>query len=146
MAEKKGEGRATHTACAAAELEAQQAELDLAQLKLDNGIAPERPAESMDADMNDCDEEAVSALTASLDRWRVSAIALSFPGLSSPRARQLTGDMSSGVTLDFVIDTAANTTISGRIAGPTSKGGLELTQVGQIVVAWAPAAHRWSDL
>ena len=37
------------------------------------------------------------------------------------------------MTLDFVVDTAANTnTINAQVAGPTSQGGLELTQVGSI--------------
>jgi len=64
------------------------------------------------------------------------AVALSLPTLSTPaqKQRQLLGDESAmGVTLDFVLDTAANTnTISAEVAGPTSQGGLELTPVGSI--------------
>ena len=38
---------------------------------------------------------------------------------------------TSGITLDFVLDTAANTnTINQQVAGPTSKGGLDLQTVG----------------
>ena len=41
--------------------------------------------------------------------------------------------VETGVTLDFVLDTAANTnTINAQVAGPTSQGGLELEQVGAI--------------
>ena len=77
------------------------------------------------------------ALTSSL-RWigPYPAIALSFPELSSPaqKARQLSGDSTaSGVTLDFLLDTGANTnTVSASVAAPTSQGGLELTQVGTV--------------
>jgi hypothetical protein len=64
------------------------------------------------------------------------AVALSFPMLSSPaqKARQLRGEATViGVTLDFIVDTAANAnTISAQVAGPTVQGGLELQQVGSL--------------
>ena len=97
----------------------------------DNAAAAERQ------DAEPAGEDAVMALKAPL-RWlgAYPAISLSFPALTSPaqKARQLSGDASaSGVTLDFVLDTAANTnTISAQVAGPTSQGGLELTQVGSV--------------
>ena len=76
------------------------------------------------------------ALSAPL-RWigPYPAVALSFPALASPaqKARLLTNPNQAanlGVTLDFVIDTAANTnTISAQVAGPTGAGGLELQQI-----------------
>ena len=77
----------------------------------------------------------VAALT---QRWLgpYPALALSLPDLSSPaqKAKQLAGDYTAkGVTLDFVLDTASNTnTINAQVAGPTSQGGLELTQVGSV--------------
>lgn len=82
-------------------------------------------------------EEGAMALRSPL-RWigPYPAIALSLPQCSSPaqKARQLTGGGdTSGVTLDFVLDTAANTnTINAQVASPTSQGGLELTQVGSV--------------
>ena len=79
------------------------------------------------------------ALSAPL-RWigPYPAVALSFPALASPaqKARLLTNPNEAanlGITLDFVIDTAANTnTISAQVAGPTGAGGLELQQVGRV--------------
>lgn len=88
---------------------------------------------------SDDDEEAM-ALRAPL-RWLgpYPGVALSLPDATSPaqKARLLTNpaDVSAlgGVTLDFVLDTAANTnTISGQVAGPTGQGGLELDQVGSV--------------
>ena len=115
---------------------AEQAELEAEQLEIEaNALRPEDEIQASPV-AEEVDEE-VMALRAPL-RWigPYPALALSFPGLSSPaqKARQLSGDASaSGVTLDFVLDTAANTnTINAQVAGPTSQGGLELDQCGAI--------------
>ena len=118
-----------------AELEAERAALELEQKLLSRPSPPRRPVN--EPKVEDASEETM-ALRAPL-RWigPYPALALSLPELSTPaqKARVLTGadGPTSGVTLDFVVDTAANTnTISAQVAGPTSAGGLELEQVGDI--------------
>ena len=118
-----------------AELEAQQLELEAAKLRSELPPQPLPPPAPPPAP-SPADAEPM-ALVAPL-RWLgpYPAIALSLPDLQSPgqKARMLAGDASAmGVTLDFVVDTAANTnTISAQVAGPTSQGGLELTQIGTV--------------
>jgi len=134
---KKAEAERLAVLAERAALEAEKAELEVQQMRIDTGYEPATAAAS-DPD-NDADAEPM-ALKAPL-RWIggvYPAVALSFPALSTPaqKARQLTGDAGGtafGVTLDFVVDTAANTnTVSAEVAGPTSQGGLDLTQVGAI--------------
>ena len=119
-----------------AELEAERATLELEQKKLLS--RPSTPAVDSKPAPEEVDNDEPMALCAPL-RWLgpYPALALSLPELSTPaqKMRVLTGadGPTSGVTLDFVIDTAANTnTISAQVAGPTSQGGLELTQVGNV--------------
>ena len=121
-------------------LEAEMAALEVEALKADllalKDDDPD-PLATEQLTQESADAEGPMALRSRL-RWigPYPALALSFPSLLSPsqKARQLTGDLAaSGVTLDFVVDTAANTnTISAEVAGPTSQGGLELQQVGSI--------------
>ena len=115
-----------------AAIEAEQAELQAQQLRLENP-ATEIPSTSAPV----VDDEPM-ALRSPL-RWIggvYPGVALSFPMLSSPaqKARQLRGEATAiGVTLDFIVDTAANAnTISAQVAGPTVQGGLELQQVGSL--------------
>lgn len=119
-----------------AALEAEQAELQAQQLRLENPVA-EVPSTSAPVAADVIDNEPM-ALRSPL-RWIggvYPAVALSFPMLSSPaqKARQLRGEATViGVTLDFIVDTAANAnTISAQVAGPTVQGGLELQQVGSL--------------
>ena len=120
----------------AAELEEQARELEKMRAQAELAV-PTKPAE-LSVSEEELDEQGdVMALTSPL-RYigPYPAIALSFPELSSPaqKARQLSGDSTaSGVTLDFLLDTGANTnTISSQVAAPTSQGGLDLTQVGSV--------------
>ena len=124
-----------------AALEAESLEIK-AQMARPEGAAEVAPAAPADI----ADDEGPMVLSSPL-RWigPYPAVALSFPALSSPaqKARMLQaagvgGDptaagIDTGVTLDFVLDTAANTnTINAQVAGPTSQGGLELEQVGAV--------------
>lgn len=114
-----------------AELEAEALELKAQQLKAKLPSPVEEESPTVD------DQDGPMALRSPL-RWLgpYCAIALSLPDCSSPaqKARMLSGDASAtGVTLDFVLDTGANTnTINAQVAGPTSQGGLELSQVGSV--------------
>ena len=125
-----------------AALEAEALEMEAKAMEMDRrGQMPE--AEAVEeapvpiANTPSPDETEAMALRAPL-RWLgpYAALALSLPDLSSPsqKQRQLMGEGDAkGVTLDFVLDTAANTnTISQQVAGPTGQGGLELTQVGSV--------------
>ena len=119
---------------------AEQAALEAEALEIEAQLA--RPLEA------DADEDEPMALSSPL-RWigPYPAIALSLPSLTTPaqkaRALQAAGPgvdpslpgagAATGVTLDFVLDTAANTnTIDAQVAGPTAQGGLELEQVGMV--------------
>lgn len=117
-----------------ASLEAEALEMEVETIRAAKRAAePEPPPPAI------VDDDGPMALSAPL-RWigPYPAVALSFPALASPaqKARQLTNPnqpANLGVTLDFVIDTAANTnTISAAVAGPTGAGGLELQQVGRV--------------
>ena len=120
-----------------AALEAEAAELQLRAMKAARGEDISPVEERAAAERAAADQDEPMALRAPL-RWigPYPSVSLSFPALSSPsqKARMLAGDTSAlGVTLDFVIDTAANTnTINAQVAGPTSQGGLELSQVGSV--------------
>ena len=135
---------------------AEQAALEAESLEIKAQMArPEGPAEpAPPAPAVAADDEGPMVLSSPL-RWigPYPAVALSFPALSSPaqKARMLqaagvggdptTAGVDTGVTLDFVLDTAANTnTINAQVAGPTSQGGLELEQVG--AVAGRPEAIK----
>lgn len=115
-----------------AELEAQQLELELAKMR---SKLPPMPVEDI-APTPTSDGDPM-ALRSPL-RWLgpYPALTLSLPDLSTPaqKARMLGGDATAqGVSLDFVLDTAANTnTINAQVAGPTGQGGLELTAVGSV--------------
>jgi hypothetical protein len=120
-----------------AALEAEQAELQAQQLRLENPVT-EVPSTSAPVAADVIVDNEPMALRSPL-RWIggvYPAVALSFPMLSSPaqKARQLRGEATViGVTLDFIVDTAANAnTISAQVAGPTVQGGLELQQVGSL--------------
>jgi len=117
-----------------AALEAEELEREAQALRSERPDPPPAPPPPTSAD------DDVMALRAPL-RWvgPYPAIALSFPSLMSPaqKARMLTSGEDAaaptGVTLDFVLDTAANkNTINAQVAGPTSQGGLELQQVGRV--------------
>jgi hypothetical protein len=127
---------------------AEKAELEAESLEMQAQEARPPPPPLPKISEAASDEEPV-VLSSPL-RWigPYPAVALSFPALSTPaqKARILQavgpgGDpslatgvtTSTGVTLDFVLDTAANTnTINAQVAGPTSQGGLELEQVGSV--------------
>lgn len=125
----------------AAQLEAEALELQVREMQAQS--ARDAPPSSTQADAATSSEAAdvkgdVMALRSPL-RWLgpYPAVALSFPALTSPaqKAKLLAGDSvsSPGVTLDFVLDTGANTnTINPQVAGPTAGGGLELDRVGAI--------------
>ena len=107
-----------------AALEAEQAELQAQQLRLENPVT-EVPSTSAPVAADVIVDNEPMALRSPL-RWIggvYPAVALSFPMLSSPaqKARQLRGEATViGVTLDFIVDTAANAnTISAQVAGPT---------------------------
>ena len=122
-----------------AALEAEKAELEVQQMQMRRGDSiapPAMPAPASTASGRHVNEPMAMRAPMRYIGGVYPAVALSFPALMTPsqKARLLTGDASaSGVTLDFVLDTAANTnTISGQVAGPTSAGGLDLTAVGSI--------------
>ena len=118
-----------------ASLEAEALEMEAETIRAAKRAAEPEPPPPPPA----IDDAGPMALSAPL-RWigPYPAVALSFPALASPaqKARLLTNPNQAanlGVTLDFVIDTAANTnTISAQVAGPTGAGGLELQQVGRV--------------
>merc|ERR1719324_1741818 len=118
-----------------ASLEAEALEMEAETIRAAKRAAEPEPPPPPPA----IDDAGPMALSAPL-RWigPYPAVALSFPALASPaqKARLLTNPNQAanlGVTLDFVIDTAANTnTISAKVAGPTGAGGLELQQVGRV--------------
>eukprot|EP00322_Chrysochromulina_rotalis_P010389 CAMPEP_0115841266 /NCGR_PEP_ID=MMETSP0287-20121206/7200_1 /TAXON_ID=412157 /ORGANISM="Chrysochromulina rotalis, Strain UIO044" /LENGTH=441 /DNA_ID=CAMNT_0003294907 /DNA_START=177 /DNA_END=1502 /DNA_ORIENTATION=- len=131
----------------AAALEAAKAEEEVVQMRQSNPevqLDPERIDRSAtivtDPLLSETASQDEAMVLRSPLRWIggvYPAVALSFPALATPaqKARQLTGEnvAASGVTLDFVIDTAANTnTINAQVAGPTAQGGLELAQVGSV--------------
>merc|ERR1719324_1049450 len=119
-----------------ASLEAEALEMEAETIRAAKLAAEPEPPPPPPAAIDDAGPMALSAPL----RWigPYPAVALSFPALASPaqKARLLTNPNQAanlGVTLDFVIDTAANTnTISAKVAGPTGAGGLELQQVGRI--------------
>jgi len=133
--EKRREAERLALLAEQAALEAEQLEIEARAMRpepaaavLDLAAAPE-PATGED--------EGPMALQSPM-RWigPYPALSLSLPALQSPsqKARMLSGDGTAmGVTLDFVLDTAANTnTINAQVAGPTGQGGLELEQVGSV--------------
>jgi hypothetical protein len=120
-----------------ASLEAEALEMEVETIRAAKRAAePEPPPTTMS---DAADDGGPMALRAPL-RWigPYPAVALSFPALTSPaqKARLLTNPNeagNTGVTLDFILDTAANTnTVGAQVAGPTGSGGLELQQVGRV--------------
>jgi hypothetical protein len=119
-----------------ASLEAEALEMEVETIRAAKRAAEPEPPPPPPAIVDDAGPMALSAPL----RWigPYPAVALSFPALASPaqKARLLTNPNEAanlGITLDFVIDTAANTnTISAQVAGPTGAGGLELQQVGRV--------------
>ena len=120
-----------------ASLEAEALEMEIETIRAAKRAAEPEPPPPTISDA--ADDAGPMALRAPL-RWigPYPAVALSFPALTSPaqKARLLTNPNEAanlGVTLDFVLDTAANTnTIGAQVAGPTGSGGLELQQVGRV--------------
>jgi hypothetical protein len=136
LQDKQREAARLLALAAEAEAEARELERQAQALKPKSEVGSLEKTPTNQPVVDSSDEEPM-VLTAPL-RWigPYPAVALSFPGLSSPtqKARQLAGDASaSGVTLDFVLDTAANTnTVSAQVAAPTNSGGLALQAIGAI--------------
>ena len=138
-AERRKEAERLALQAERASLEAEALEMELQTLRAAQRAAePEPPPPAIVTPTDD--DAGLMSLRAPL-RWigPYPAVALSFPALSSPaqKARLLTNPNeaagNTGVTLDFILDTAANTnTIGAQVTRP----------VHRVCTACAPHAHR----